>query len=549
VGSVETDLAPKPHPVTGLKVLAMGGDEPQFERVRAVLRSFGHDLVCGPGESTADAAADIPALYARHRPDLVILDLGHYGIAGYGLIEALRRMEDVRWVPIWCLGMHPAALSEGELAAAIGAGADAFFPRPLSAAMLTARLTHLDRYLVRQRQFLTRGAELQAYYHAAEEEIRAARGIMDQLLRPQPDGDGALQAWIAPAVKFSGDAVVAQRSPDGSLKILVADGVGHGLAAALNVLPVGRAFQSMAQKGFGLPALVTELNHVIRRDLPSHRFVAATLVNVDAAEGLIEVWNGGNPACMIADHLGSVIDVWPSQHLPLGIVDSAELDPRPDRRALRPDTQLLLYSDGAIEALDVRGIAFGEAALLRAFTGAVPAARFEAVKVALVDHLAGQPANDDVTLALLDCGAEMRRHAARLPAGGLLPVLDRVDWQMDLRIGAARLGSLDMVPILQEFLGRIDPQWARDEAAFTVLYEAYNQALEHGLLDLDPRIKEQPDGLTIYAAERELRLQDLVAGGVQDLHIAVACSAPQPGAGSASRLRIRIGEAAPGAGR
>ena len=57
----------------------------------------------------------------------------------------------------------------------------------------------------------------------------------------------------------------------------------------------------MAQKGFGLQALVTELNHTIRRDLPSHRFVATTPVSVDAIENRIEVWNGGNPACPMLD--------------------------------------------------------------------------------------------------------------------------------------------------------------------------------------------------------------------------------------------------------
>ena len=547
MGAVETGLGPDPAALAGLKILAIGDAEPQFLSLCAHLRGLGHELVCAPhGVDAPDGtafASVIVSLYARHRPDLVIFDLGQAAAAGHAAIAALRRMDDVRWVPVWCLGLHPAGLSEAELAAAVGAGADAFFPRPVSHVMLTARLAHLGRYLARQRQFSTRDRELQAYYEAAEEEIRAARGIMDKLLRLQPDPSGVLRAWIAPAVKFSGDTVVAERSPDGSLKILVADGVGHGLAAALNVLPVGRAFQSMAQKGFGLPALVSELNHVIRRDLPSHRFVAATLVNIDAGEGLIEVWNGGNPACVAVDSLGGVVEVWPSQHLPLGIVDSSELDAQPERRSLRPDAQLLLYSDGAIEALDAHGAAFGEPALLRALTGAAPAERFEAVKMALVDHLAGQPAGDDVTLVLLDCGAEIRRRAVPRPAAAMA-ALGESQWQLDLRIGAARLACLDMAPILQEFLGRVDPQWARDEAAFAALYTAYNEALEYGLLDLDPRIKEQPDGLTIYARERELRLQDLVAGGVQDLCISVDCLEQAPGAGGA-QLRIRIEEAAP----
>jgi serine phosphatase RsbU (regulator of sigma subunit) len=168
----------------------------------------------------------------------------------------------------------------------------------------------------------------------------------------------------------------------------------------------------MAPKGFSLPAMVVELNHTIRRDLPSHRFVAATLVNLDAAAGAIEVWNGGNPAAFLIGATGAVTEAWTSSHLPLGVVDSDELDPRPDTRLLHAESELVLFSDGAIEALDEQGLAFGEATLLRTLAETPAGARLEALKFAIVEHLAGRAAGDDVTLVLLDCGAELRQALA-----------------------------------------------------------------------------------------------------------------------------------------
>lgn len=539
---------PTPQHADGrrLKVLVIGGDDTQLGIMRTIFRHLGHELIGDrglagmhdgtmPGVNAGHISGMMaPALFAEHRPDLVVLDLEAPDSGGYDTLVALRRMEDPRWVPIWCLADYGSRADNEALA--LERGADVLLPRPIHLPLLKAHLAQVGRFLVRQGQFERRREYLQDYFESAESEIKTARNIMDRLLRTQTDYASVMQSWIAPAFKFSGDAMVAERSPDGSLKLLLADGVGHGLSAALNVLPVCRAFQSMAQKGFGLAAMVVELNHTIRRDLPSHRFVAATLVNVNANDGIIEVWNGGNPACFMIDALGDVAETWTSNHLPLGVVDSDELDPRPEVRALETDGQLVLYSDGAIEALDESGRAFGEAALLQALAEAPPGVRLEALKFAVVEHLAGRAANDDVTLALLDCNAEFRQARTRRAENeAAAAATDRVAtgaWEMSLVVESASLRWLDMAPVLQEFVGRIDPQWPQGDIGFTRLAELYTEALENGLLKLDAGLKMQPDGLAAYAEAREERLRALEAGAVR---ITLARGADQ-------RLRLSLHE-------
>jgi serine phosphatase RsbU (regulator of sigma subunit) len=524
--------------IPGMKVLIIGNGDGQLALLRTIFRGLGHEILGeassmhagtlpGVGDGTISGTL-APVMFAEHRPDLVVVDLDSRHGGGTATVEALRRMEDARWVPIWCLGSggadHGTGGIEAEHAAALSCGADVYFTRPISIPLFKARLSQVVRYMTRQRQLANRSRELQYYFESSESEIKSARSIMGRLLRAEPDAElsGVFESWIAPAFKFSGDAVVAERSPDGSLKLLLADGVGHGLSAALNVLPVCRAFQSMAQKGFGLAAVVMELNQAIRRDLPSHRFVAATLVNVDAAAGIIEVWNGGNPSCMLMDTHGDVVDVWSSQHLPLGVVESSELDPRPEVRALRADCQLMMYSDGAIEAMNAEGDAFGEAALVRALAEAPPGVRLEALKFSIVEHLAGRAANDDVTLSLLDCAAEIKLSRSRRPEEAVIDqgTADETRaasgaWEVSVVVPAGALRELDLAPAMQEFAARIDPAWAAGEAAFTLLAERYSRALEQGLLKLDPAVRNQEGGPAVYAALRAEALAAMSSGVVR----------------------------------
>jgi len=493
-----------------LKALVVEDTLAQAQFLCAILKGQGHVALHA---SDGRAALDI---YERERPDVVLLDYSMPGMDGRETALRLRALDPVRWVPIWFV---TGSEDIDEIADAIAAGADAYIPKPVNVAILKAHLANAARYTAIQRQMRDQNAELKAYFQASEDENRAARAIMQRLLSIQTEHGSVLRTWNSPAFKFSGDIVMAERSPDGSLKVLLADGVGHGLTAALNVLPLGRAFQSMAQKGFGLPALVTELNHTIRRDLPSHRFVAATLINIDSIEDRIEVWNGGNPPVLMVDRAGRVVRRWSSSHLPLGILPSEEIDPHPEFEPFREDAQIVACSDGLLEATGEQGAPFNEEGLMAALAAAEAADRFEALKLAVVDHLAGESAADDITYAIVDCRAEAARRARRAAAETisqntlhLQPHAAAGHWELHLRIGAERLKRVEVAPIIQEFMARFDPVGALDQSTFVVLSELCNNALEHGLLELDSSLKDEPNGQAAYARERERRLAALADG-------------------------------------
>jgi two-component system KDP operon response regulator KdpE len=104
-------------------------DEPPIRRALATnLRARGYEVQLAPnGEDALQAAA-------RHRPDVVILDLGLPGISGVEVIDGLRGWSTV---PIVVLSARGA---EQDKVAALDAGADDYVTKPFGMDELLARL-------------------------------------------------------------------------------------------------------------------------------------------------------------------------------------------------------------------------------------------------------------------------------------------------------------------------------------------------------------------------------------------------------------------------
>jgi PAS domain S-box-containing protein len=243
---------------------------------------------------------------------------------------------------------------------------------------------------------------LQDYHDRAEGEHELARQVMErQLLRPSLD-DPALRFMVRAATHFSGDLIAAARSDDGRLYVLLSDATGHGLAAAISVLPVTSLFYSMVRRNLPLKEILQEIDFQLQASMPTGRFVAATLLMLDEGARRGEIWNGGLPDALLLDADGSVRERFPSQHVPLGIADGpGDMAPRPF--AWDGASQLVICSDGLIEAGDADGRMFG-AERLETLLRATPAAqRFDAVQATLAEHMGEVQATDDLSLVIVDC--------------------------------------------------------------------------------------------------------------------------------------------------
>jgi hypothetical protein len=92
-----------------------------------------------------------------------------------------------------------------------------------------------------------------------------------------------------------------------------------------------------------------------------------------------------------------------SKELPMGVVDSRDIDSTPTGFTWDQACQLALYSDGLIEAQNPGGAQFGESRLLSAMHDTQTGGMRDAVQSALLEHLSGLEAQDDVSLLLVSC--------------------------------------------------------------------------------------------------------------------------------------------------
>ena len=244
---------------------------------------------------------------------------------------------------------------------------------------------------------------LQSYYDQTQNELQLALRLMEKQLHRAGLQDTRLQYKVIAAENFSGDIVAATRSPEGRVYAMLADATGHGLAAAISVLPVLAIFYRLARRNHGVREIVREMNEQLKDAMPVGRFVAATLLMLDEQSLTGEIWVGGTPTAYLFDRWGIARRTFPSENLPLGIVGNDALDCHPLTFGWDKESQIVLFSDGLLEAENSAGEQFGDGGLEAAVAHTSPENRFASIDAALARHLANSVASDDVSLMVINC--------------------------------------------------------------------------------------------------------------------------------------------------
>jgi two-component system, HptB-dependent secretion and biofilm response regulator len=245
--------------------------------------------------------------------------------------------------------------------------------------------------------------QLQIYFDHTQNEQQLALRLMEKQLHRPGLSDPSIAYKVMATENFSGDIVAASRSPEGRFYALLADATGHGLPAAISVLPVLALFYRMTRQNRTIKELVIEMNQQLRESIPVGRFVAATIVCLDEVSQTGEIWVGGTPEALIVDRWGQLVRQFRSENLALGILDSCDIECLPESFEWAAESQLLLYSDGLLEATNDEGREFGSESVINAIANTSPKDRFAAIETALTRHLQSRVAGDDVSLMIIDC--------------------------------------------------------------------------------------------------------------------------------------------------
>ncbi len=445
-------------------------------------------------------------------PDLVIMDAAMPEMDGFEATREIRRLFPDRWIPIIFLSAYS---SDENRKRGLEAGGDDYLAKPVNLSLLKEKLRAMRRIAAMQRELATYAGRLERSLHQAQSDQALAHHLVTHITNPASEDDQTLKRWVRPAAQFSGDVLADARGPGGERYLMMADAAGHGLAAAISVLPLVEAFQQLAQKGFSVASMVSELNRKARRLLPRDRFVAALLAAVDEENHSLQIWNGGLPEALFLDESGRILRSWPSRHVPLGVLAEEMLACLPEAFSWAVPGQLVVYTDGLIEAEDGEGQAFGLPRLRTLLCATPPGERFARVRQAVEAHLGLATVRDDISLAILDCPVGKPVQPAIPPAPAPLPQAVPGSWCMTLRLEAPQIRELDLVPLLMGWLDQLHLDGSYRGAVFTVLSELISNAIDHGLLALDSGIKHTPEGFERYMQLRAERLAHLDAGWIE----------------------------------
>jgi CheY-like chemotaxis protein len=490
------------------------------------LRRMGYHVeIAGNGREAVDAVA-------RSRPDIVIMDVEMPVMGGFEATERIREIPG-RWLPIVFLSATP---DSGALIRALDKGGDDYLVKPIGYSVLRAKMRAVSRTLMLQRELEDRNVRLAAYQAQEEEQNRAAEHVIRGLANQDLLDQSVVQHWTAAANVFSGDLVAAALTPTGVLHVMLADGAGHGLAAALTALPVTQPFYRMSEKGYPLSRIAEEINRKIRKLLPVERFVAATLIALDSREQVIETWNGGNPPLCVIGREGNLLHVARSRNLALGVAPERLFRGETEIYRFDEPCQVIACSDGLLEAAGWTAGESGMRKLAELVAQHPEAVRLDALKAHCVSMRSGSPGADDISAVAIGCvpGMPAVRH---VPADDA--VRDPGDLQLHVTFSAQQLKHLDVVPLLHDLVRRMHGGSSPDPKLFVVLSELVTNALDHGVLGLDSGVKLGPDGFEEYARQRRERLDALDLGAIE-VRIAATTRGGRP------LLAIAVRDSGPG---
>jgi len=269
-----------------------------------------------------------------------------------------------------------------------------------------------------------------------ERRIATVRSVAEvaqhALLRPPPErlgGVGFDVAYLAAAAEATvgGDLYEVTRTAEHGIRVIMGDVRGKGLDAVELAADILGMFRELAHDASTLGDLAARLDTGLGRSLGRYEeFVTALLLEIDQESGQASIFSCGHPPPLLISAPAG--DSAPGSTRPASVSTLQVPVPAPplgllalgDRSAaqlsfyLRPEDQLLLYTDGVTEARDARrrfyplshraALAAKTAARAQALNGGARPGLLGLLRADLLQHV-GAPLNDDAALLLIQAPA------------------------------------------------------------------------------------------------------------------------------------------------
>ncbi|WP_182868356.1 SpoIIE family protein phosphatase [Rhodopirellula sp. JC639] len=236
-----------------------------------------------------------------------------------------------------------------------------------------------------------------------EQDLKLATDVQKAFLPQQPpDASGyAVESYYQAANHIGGDYFDYIQLSDGKIGIVVADVVGHGVAAAMFMAKLSAETRFCLAGEPDVARAIEKLNDRMS-ELGVDRFVTFLLVVIDPASSQATIVNAGHMP-PIWRHAGNGEITEPGGEesgLPIAIDSGMEYEAV--NVQVEPGDVLLLYTDGVNEAMDAKDNEFGIEAIRRLAAKESDAGAIkDRIVDAVLEHVGDAPPFDDMCLVVI----------------------------------------------------------------------------------------------------------------------------------------------------
>jgi two-component system, HptB-dependent secretion and biofilm response regulator len=437
-----------------------------------------------------------------NRPDLIVLD--SYLTDGFG-IELMADIQQANLeapvILVTADNDQPTMLRYFE------AGVNEYILKPVNLDLMWLKINRLLENQQLQRRVTEQHKALQKLLMEKEIEEKLASYVFQHLASSVNQENQHLNYIMQASTVFNGDFLISASAPDGKAYTMLLDATGHGLAAAISILPLISIFRTMVYKGLPMGSILYELNRKLELDMPDDRFVAGIMLEIDRANNSLHIWNGGMPDVLIIDKDMQIIERAVSKHMPLGIIDSQDFNTSTFSTTLAAVTDVLFFSDGVIEQENKEGESFGMHGILNCLESQTAAnSLIERIENQFSHFIGSLEQSDDVSVCHLNM-AKLFTAGDKISIESSIVVDSKLE--VSIAVSGQLLGRFDLVNGLNNVMNLADLPIELRQKTFTVLSELFSNAFEHGVLGLNSGLKSLEQGFEEYFTLKEQRIETL----------------------------------------
>jgi serine phosphatase RsbU (regulator of sigma subunit) len=224
-----------------------------------------------------------------------------------------------------------------------------------------------------------------------------------------------IAAINTPASHVSGDFYNWFELPDGRVVIAIGDVTGHGMAAAFLMTTTQMLIRTSMPRIMDPGLCLEEVNRQLCIQVFNGQFVTLEILVLDLENATVDIATAGHPPPLVGSG---------EEFKPLGIDPQLVLGVEPSSRfptqrfQLPRNANLLLYTDGVIDAQSATGERFNEEGLAQAIYGKFDNAQaiLDTALEAINTFRQGRDLNDDLTLVAIQLQATPAPHTELVAA-------------------------------------------------------------------------------------------------------------------------------------